>query len=135
MIVQCEVQVRLDRQAFVKELLEKVFANLLTHEHATTSRVMVWTASTAHHLQDVGERVIDISMLLACNADLQCQKRPHLYTGYTDLEQLTFERLHTHNDNHVRSQWNAPCCVLRRDNDLNCARSVQVLDYLLVLLR
>jgi hypothetical protein len=80
-----EVQVRLDRQAFVEELdierlsdLWKTFSNqtqdpssyggphLRNHEDGSATVVLGWAASFAHHLQDVGKRIINVPMFAPC---------------------------------------------------------------------
>jgi hypothetical protein len=68
-------------------------------------------ASTTHHLKDVGEGVVDVTVL------------------------LTLEALHAHDDDHVSGEGNAPRRVLARDDDLNRAAVVKRLDDALVLTR
>ena len=58
-------QVRLDGQTLCKELLVEVLTRLLAHEYCATLLVLKWSTSTAHHLQDVHDRVVDVTMLLA----------------------------------------------------------------------
>ena len=58
-------QMRFDWQTFAQELLVEVFALLLAHQNTATAIVMLWSARPTHHLQNVRDRVVDVSMLPA----------------------------------------------------------------------
>lgn len=70
-------QMRLDRETFRKELLVEVLTRLLAHENTATVLVLAWSRRLAHHLQNIHDRVVNVTMLLA------------------------FVKLDTHNDYHV----------------------------------
>lgn len=52
-----------DRKALSKEFLVEVLARLLAHEHAAAGFVLTRTACAAQHLEDVGDRIVDVAML------------------------------------------------------------------------
>ena len=72
-------QVRFNRQAYRKELFIEVLAGLLAHKDTSTSFILHWATGTTHHLQNVHNGIVDVSVLLA------------------------FIVLDTHDDNHVTS--------------------------------
>ncbi len=81
-------KVRFYGETFRKELLEEVFPSLLAHQHTSATFVFQRTACFAHHLEDVDNGVIDVSMLLA------------------------FVRLDSHDDHHVTRDGKTPGGVL-----------------------
>ena len=90
-------QMRLDRKTLRQELLVEVLPRLLTHEHRAALFVLHWATRAAHHLQDIHDRIVDVSVLLA------------------------LVELHAHDDDHVARHRQAPRGVLRSDEDLNGA--------------
>ena len=73
---------------FSKELLVEVLTRLLAHEHAAAPRVFAGPAGAAHHLENVHDGVVDVSMLFA------------------------LVRLNAHDDRHVARDRQAPRSVL-----------------------
>ncbi len=94
-------EVRLDRKAFREELLVKVLACLLAHEDAATLLVLGGTASAAHHLEDVHDRVIDVTMFLSF-IELDTQDDNHIAchgkTPGSILIRLWSEKIHLHTE-------------------------------------
>jgi hypothetical protein len=88
MVVQVLWQGRLDRQRLVQKLFEEVFTRLLTHQNAPGRRVDARSTCPTHHLQDVGNGIVDVSVF------------------------LPIERLHAHDDDHVRADGEGPGSVL-----------------------
>jgi hypothetical protein len=84
-------QVRFNRQAFRKELLIKVLAGLLAHKDTSTSFILHWATGTTHHLQNIHDGVVDVSVFLA------------------------FIVLDTHDNDHVTGHGQAPCGILAAD--------------------
>jgi len=84
-------EVGLDRQTFRQEFLVEVFSRLLAHEHASTTFILRWSTSTAHHLKNVHYGIINVAMFLA------------------------FVVLNSHNDHHVTRDRQAPCSVLKKN--------------------
>lgn len=72
-------EVRLDWQTLREELLVEVLAGLLAHEDASALLILSWSAGASHHLKDVHDGIIDVSML------------------------FTLVELYTHDDHHVAS--------------------------------
>lgn len=103
-------QMRLDGQALRQELLVKVLAGLLAHQDAATAIVLRGTASTTHHLKDVHDRIVDVSVL------------------------FSFIGLGAHDDDHIARDGETPCGVLRGNEDLYCAGLEKALDDPFVLL-
>jgi hypothetical protein len=96
-VVQHRRQLRLDREGFAQELLVELLARLLDHEHAAAARVLGRPAGAAHHLEQVGHRVVHVAVVAA------------------------IVRLDRHDDDHVGRQRDAPCGVLwRRRGKARC---------------
>jgi len=77
-------EVRLDGQTFRQELLVEFLPRLLTHENASTSVIFEGSTSSAHHLEDLHNGIVDVSVLPA------------------------FVVLNTHDDDHVTRDGQAP---------------------------
>ena len=82
-------QMRLDRQAFTQEFLVEIFPSLLAHQDASAAFVDGGTACTTHHLKQIGDRVINVTMF------------------------LPFEILNAHDDDHVGGDRQTPRSFLR----------------------
>lgn len=72
-----------------KNFLFKFLANLLAHKYTATTFIFRRPTSLAHHLEDVHDRVINVSVL------------------------LTFVELHPHNNDHVACDRETPCSILQ----------------------
>jgi hypothetical protein len=55
-------EVGFDRQAFRQELLVELLPRLLTHENASAPVILKGPAGPAHHLEDLHDGIIDISV-------------------------------------------------------------------------
>ena len=103
-------EVRLDRETFGEEFLVEVLAGLLTHENTAATVILRWAACATHHLKHVHHRIVDVAVLLALVG------------------------LHAHDNDHIASNRETPCSILRCDEDLNSARLEQPFDDMLILL-
>ena len=84
-------QHRFNGQGFGEELGEELFPGLLEHEHASTTRVDRRPARSAHHLQNLSDSIIHVSMLPSVVG------------------------LYTHHDHQVSSDGETPSGVLDKD--------------------
>lgn len=85
-------QMGLNRQAFSQELLVEVLSSLLAQQNAATGFVFARAACSTEHLQNVGNRIIHITMF------------------------TTFVELNPQDDDHIRSNREAPRSILEGKN-------------------
>ena len=83
---------RFDWEALGQKLLVEILPSLLAHQNASTSFVFSWSTSAAHHLENIHDRVVYISMLFA------------------------FVVLDTHDDDHVTRDGKTPCSILKKSH-------------------
>ena len=87
-------EMRFDREALGQKLLVEILPSLLTHQNTSTSFVFSWSTSAPHHLENVHDRVVYISMLFALVV------------------------LDTHDDDHVTRDRQTPCSILQQSHQL-----------------
>mmetsp|Transcript_22063 Transcript_22063/g.63640 ORF Transcript_22063/g.63640 Transcript_22063/m.63640 type:complete len:485 (+) Transcript_22063:714-2168(+) len=102
---------RLDRKWLVDEASVKVFLGLVNHDHSTCFSVKLWSASTPHHLQHIGDREVDITL------------------------ELTIIILGTLDDDQMSGKIHAPCQRRRRNQYLDLRLHKELLDDLSIPLR
>lgn len=83
-------QMRFDGQTLGQELLVKVLASLLAHEDTSAPLVFKRPTGSAHHLENVHDRIVNVPVLLP----------------FVDLD--------THDDNHVGGDRQTPRSVLKK---------------------
>lgn len=97
---QMRRQVRLNRKTFVQKLLVKVFASLLAHEYAPTFFVDCGTTCPTHHLKNISNGIINVSMFFALeeldseyyNHVAGDREAPSSFLQYVSMESFMYRR-------------------------------------------
>ena len=107
-IMKVNLQVAFNGKRFVEELLVVITLHRGDHEDTTTNLILPWARRLAEHLQNIADRIVDVSVLPA------------------------FEELRAHYNHQMSSQVKLPADIARSQEDLNRTNGKQVRDDTLI---